>query len=157
MDHSKMFVGMSAMGAAFMLSTPEEAQIATFVLLGKYDEEIRLFLYWRDKGQLPQKPEEILVDQYTEQLEKLKSVIRLKINNIFNRAERQDQQERVLQRQALVHQMKQRSQPHRAGTVDELSKRYNVSKSQIRRLRTENRLDQFIDTMEAMKEGEGSV
>lgn len=51
------------------------------------------------------------------------------------------QQETAQQRRTLTHNVQVTNSPHQAGTVSELAEKLGVSKSEVRRLKREGRLE----------------
>jgi hypothetical protein len=150
-DIVKVAAGMSIVGQALTLGTPEEAQVATWFLMGNYDSEVKTFLYWKEKNSFPTTDADLDIPSVVEKLEFMKGVVRRKIQNIFHQAEAEDREEKQRHHLNLINQMRQSNKPHHLGTVDEIAKRFNISKSQVRRLKADNALDAFADAASAMQ------
>lgn len=142
---SIVFRGMYILGAGANVVDEESATIAPFILLGKYDKELKYFFYWRETKQYPQSEEQVNTPAVLRTLENAKSYIRWQIQSIIDRENDQIVKERKQQFGQMVADMKDSSKPHPLGTVAQLATRFNISKSEVRRMRTAGTLDQFLN------------
>lgn len=121
------------------------------ILQDGFKFEICLGLFNTNNGRLPNSEEEMYADEKTvEAYERLKSFLKLSAQNAFNALARQDarNEKREKQQQAYDTRKNFNSMHKQApeGTVDELAKKYGVSKSHIRNLKRENRLHELTET-----------
>ena len=145
MENKAITISDVMLGFALLGESTHTEGFAPF-LSGQYDREISIAIYHREYGKLP--TEEDLSDALVvENLNKLKNALRTIINRAVSNLERLGA-ERSL-REAKVafnnaaNNFKAMSKPAPEGTVDELAKKYNVSKSHIRMLKRENRLHEL--------------
>lgn len=138
-----VFRGGYILGNAAVIDSKQAAEIATFILLGHYDRELSYFLNWRKTGQYGTSEVEVIKNA-AEELERVKGYIRFQINGIIRDAEHADQVNRERAFKSMIADMKDSSKPHPLGTVAQLATRFNISKSEVRRMRTAGTLDQFI-------------
>lgn len=141
---SIVFRGMYILGSSANVVDEESAMLAPMVLMGKYDKELKYFLYWRETKTCPQTEEQAGTPVILEMLERAKGYIRWRLQSLIDREQDQYHREREQNFKNMVSEMRDSSKPHPFGTVAQLATRFNVSKSEVRRMRTAGILDKFI-------------
>lgn len=126
------------------------------ILQDGFKFEICIGLFHKVHERLPVSEQEMYADEQTVNgYENLKNVLRAQFQNAFNSLAHADetlQSEREEKWQKHQHSLKVREglkqmhKPAPEGTVDELAKKYGVSKSYIRNLKRENRLHELTET-----------
>lgn len=141
---SNVMLGMNILGSCAVIDDKQSAEIATFVLTGKFDKELLHLAYWRENAKAAENDELLKDPKYHAILERIKSFIRYQIQGIFDAADRHDREQQREMFTQMVADMKDSSKPHPMGTVAQLATRFGVSKSEIRRRRTDGTLNDFI-------------
>lgn len=145
----KVFIGLSFLGRTLKPITKEDFELIALVLTGHFDDELKCAIYHKFI-QLNGGDETGVVNYDTpevqEKLEEIKSILRARIQNTFKELHYQSEQQKRLDLIKLQVQHKQNKQPSEYGTVSEIAKRYNLSKSEIRRAKTEGRLEELIES-----------
>jgi hypothetical protein len=142
---SKFLAGLSVIGTA--LGPVPDVTVMTFILLGKYDKELAYAFYGQKHG--------IHIENVTEEeiltspvaaigTTNLKNWLRSILQQAINEESRMIEAQMRQNFQDLVAQQKEASKPHAQGTVAELAAKFGVSKSEIRRLKADGKLDEFI-------------
>ena len=134
------------------------ADNAPMILMGMCDDELRCFSWLRIHKDAPPSREALEGDQeVSEQVELIKSNIRNMIQAAINGAageekkktfaeiSRKAAEEKKLREERMK---KLHSQPIQ-GTVSEISEKYGISKSEVRRLRAQGGLEAFIVVRDA--------
>lgn len=145
MENKEITISDVMLGFALLGDSTQPDGFAPF-LSGMYDREISIAIYHREYGKLP--TEEDLSDALVvANLDKLKNTLRDIINRAINNISSLEKEKAL--REAKVafnnaaNNFKSMSKPAPEGTVDELAKKHNVSKSHIRMLKRENRLHEL--------------
>lgn len=141
---SNVMLGMDVLATAMNISDKRSAEIASFTLTGKFDKELLSFIYWREHGKAPENEAQFQQPKYLEILERMKAFVRFQIQGILDEASHLDRQQQAEAFKQMVADMRDSSKPHPMGTVAQLAQRLNVSKSEIRRRRTDGTLNQFL-------------
>ncbi len=137
----KAMVGLSVLGN---LTPFNAAQI----LLGNYDLELKAGLNFSKDLPDPKEEEDLNNTVVLEHLEKIKAHIRHSIQVMFNEEAEQVKKDKY---QTFRKQMVENTKPHAEGTIAEIATKYGISKSEVRRLKTEGILDSFIDEQKKAK------
>lgn len=129
-NHSHVMTGMIVLGKLYSPDPDEQANTIAMTLMGKYDEELQAaFTYTH--GESGEGMAEQLKEQFRRTLQKA-------INDEATRLEQEKQQE-------ACEQFMGNQEPHALGTTAELAERYSVSKKQIRKMKQDGTLQEFID------------
>jgi hypothetical protein len=142
---STVFRGMYILGAGARIDSVDAAALSTQILLGNHDRDLKHFLYWRDSKKLPEKESDVETTEVLAKLANIKSYIRHQVQALFDEAEADLVRERKRNFDQLISDIKDSSKPHPLGTVAQLATRFNLSKSEVRRMRTAGTLDQFLN------------
>lgn len=121
------------------------------ILQDGFKFEICLGLFNTNNGRLPNSEEEMYADEKTvEAYERLKSFLRLSAQHAFNQLAHEDARNEKREKHQQAYKTRQNfnsmHKPAPEGTVDELAKKYGVSKSHVRNLKRENRLHELTET-----------
>lgn len=121
------------------------------ILQDGFKFEICLGLFNTNNGRLPNSEEEMYADEKTaEAYERLKNFLKLSVQSAFNQLAREDARNEKREKLQQAHNTRQNfnkmHKPAPEGTVDELAKKYGVSKSHVRNLKRENRLHELTET-----------
>lgn len=131
--HSKVMLGMAVVGGIFQ----GEWDNVTFVLAGHHDVAIKCFAYHHQFGQAPASEAELDVPSVLLVLERIKGECRAAVQHVLD-------QEAKDQRDELLAQLRNSNKPHAMGTVDQIAKRFGISKSEVRRRKTEGTLGELM-------------
>ena len=134
---SKVLTGLAAISAT-------EIETITLVTCGHFDEQIKFALVNARRGasSFDEPTAEELNDQMVLLgLERIKNHHRAVIQEIFRMAERHHEQVAEAERQKLLDQMRANQKPHEMGTVAEIATKYNISKSEVRRMKQAGTLE----------------
>lgn len=125
------------------------------LLRDKCKFEISLVIFHKEKGRLPVNEEEMLKDEeVNEKYENLKNYFRSSFqraidaesNNLRREEEKKIREENYVKRQKSIvakNNFKNINGVAPEGTVDELSKKYGLSKSKIREMKREGKLHEL--------------
>lgn len=160
-EKQNLFTIISIMTTISMMASPENWMyfLHTNPPPGSDFEEgerrFAIMVFYRERGQVPSSMEEVLGDhEIVKIIENMKTNMRNMITGAAsspgqNRVESEsnkwkEEERREREKQANMHRagmtIKARMEPAQEGTVDELAKRYNKSKSEIRRLKRDGLL-----------------
>jgi hypothetical protein len=143
---SDAFVGMGIMGIvgpvllAGKTPTPSEVQTMAMILAGNHDKEIKAAFAILETGSAHPTEEQMDLPIVLEKLHFLKARCRHWIQGVFDAAAQQEEKEKQQQHKAILADVQSHNKPHPLGTVDELAKKFGVSKSEIRRRKAEGTL-----------------
>jgi len=121
------------------------------IVTDEYEFQIKVALYKHNHSQLPESEEILMSDEATSRhYESLKDLLRSKIQKAFDaladeHSKIKEREDRYNARQ-VSHSFRSMNKPAPEGTVDELAKKFNVSKSQIRTLKREGRLHELVES-----------
>lgn len=138
-------VGMSVIGGALQ-TDPDAGTLMAFILLGKYDHELKCAHYFQHYGKEPANDAELEDPTVVVMLDRTKRFFRSIVQGIFDEAARQDQLEQEEKRKALLQQLRESNKPHEMGTVAEIAAKYGISKSEVRRRKAEGTLHELQKT-----------
>jgi len=139
-----VFRGMHILGTCLDAVNENTALLSSFVLMDKYDKELKYFLYWRETKKYPQTEEEVNTSATLEALERIKGFIRHGIQEAIQHEIRLTEYGKKHVFNQMLAEMKDSSKPHPLGSVAQLAERFNISKSEVRRMRTAGTLSNFI-------------
>lgn len=139
--HADVMNGLSIFGAAMQLEPP---QIFPGFLSGDYDSKVSVALFFRLKSRLPETAADLQLPEVLDALERAKAVLRMKIGYIFRQAEREAADEKQAQLEQVRVELAARNKPSITGTVAEISEKFGISKSEIRRRRADGTLEEHL-------------
>lgn len=134
----------------YLLAKIESGDVEHIVMLitGMIDYDLRCTIFHILHKKYPAQVRDLMQREITSTLERHKDNWRAALNHAISLEEQQRIQvkERERQEQFLktTKQFKAMNAPAPEGTVDELSKRYSVSKGHIRMLKREGRLQELV-------------
>lgn len=126
---TKAMLGLAIVGES-------SVQTATLVLTGHYDLELKCAFFFTFMKKSAQTEAELEIPEVLLPLERLKNLYRSDIQAIFDHAAKLD-------REALLKQLKDSNKPHEMGTVAEIAAKYGISKSEVRRRKTDGTLHEL--------------
>ena len=119
-----------------------EPEILPPFLSGEYDIQLKSAFYFQQQGKQAETIEELDNDNLTlQKLEHLKNVTRKTIQTVADRLE--EDVNRHSTKQAKQN-FKEQNKVSQHGTVSEISNRYQISKKQVRKMKIQGTLDDFI-------------
>lgn len=140
---NKVLTGMSIIGGIMMPAQSEEEftkkiQTMSNVLLGLYDDLILCAMFSSITKNVPADIEEVKANTPSmDALTRLKDMIRRDIQTIMEQGAAEDKNN-------LLMKMKETNKPHPMGTVNEIAAKLNISKSEVRRLKSNGSLDSLV-------------
>lgn len=130
------FIGLSVIGNAFGKDGPE---VWPFILSGHYDKELKAAFHIRTRGV---DVELNLEDEgLNAHLNVFKRQIRNAVQGIIDAAVREEAANAVKLRQQIMNNL---HSPSEFGTIAELVEKTGLSKSQIRKMKREGTLEQYL-------------
>ena len=147
--HADVMNGLSIFGAAMQLNPPE---IFPGFLSGKYDDEVSVALFFQQQGRLPETEADIRQPDVQEHLARCKAALRWKIAQIFQQAEQEAAAEKQAQLEKVRTELAARNKPSSAGSVAEISEKFGLSKSEIRRRRADGTLEEHLSWLSLAQE-----
>ena len=144
---TSVMIGFSMIESIFSLQNPE---IVAFFLNGQYDDDIIPSFFYKVHDRLPESIEEAQQCESTMLgLNNLKDYVRAKIQQGIKQLE---QQEKFLQKAEARIKEREAKQNFQAqnnvsefGTIAEISEKYGISKKQVRELKRDGKLQEFIN------------
>lgn len=141
-----VFQTLGILGAALRFETPEGGKAAAKILDGQFDVELlEAMRYKANSMKISPPPAD---SELKREVELLKCDLALRIEgklSVLSRAEQDAAEHREQQFRALLNkEFKAAQKPHAQGTVSEIAARFNISKSEVRRLKQEGKLDEFL-------------
>lgn len=146
----------------FVKTMPDGESIPAAILLDMLDTDLRAAL-------VAKKAEETgsTVGFYSEEITKELNEFKLKLStaietlkmtvsfmtglSVQKSHQRSDYRKSFSQQLLKVQtELKDRNKPHELGTVDQIAKRYNISKSEVRRHKAAGTLPEYLDTLTAV-------
>lgn len=143
----KVLIGLAIYGdiaPALVFRKFSERQIEkmTFVLQGMYDDYLNHAFYHTVHNIVPPAGTNFNNPEILDRLENTKDRIRSIFQKMIDDGIKAEYQ-------CVIDAMKNTNKPHPQGTVAELATRFGVSKSEIRRMKSDGTLDQFITSKES--------
>lgn len=148
MTMTRVMTGMSLVGQVF-----SDPIVATQVLTGQLELEIKYAFYYMEKKELPfsEVLEDINTPEVSTRYNKLLDLIRseltyaLRIVEIkHNMLERKQKHiDEVNRKRDIEKRLKELSAPHPLGTVAEICEKYSISKSVVRKMKADGTLEAF--------------
>ena len=123
----------------------------TMMLVGVTDYQLRCAFYFSEKNKsYPVYVRDLMIPVVTEALERLRTHYQRKLKFAMDEEAREEEALAKTHQQKqfskAAEQFKSMSVPAPEGTVDELSKKYGVSKSHVRLLKREGRLNELAES-----------
>lgn len=138
---TKVFTGLSITADCIDFRKPE---MVAFALTGKFDDELLAASFYVAHHKEPVADEYKTDPRAVSNVENIKGHIRGVIGHIFREADREDTQAREVAMMRLRQELKQSNKPHEQGTVAEIAARYGISKSEVRRRKTDGTLEELF-------------
>jgi hypothetical protein len=114
------------------------------LLSGEYDRYIKAIGLHQMTGKIFEKDEELETPEVLKYVERIKQMVRNMIQGMFEQEAEHFKQQQKHALEALKIKLSQSNKPHEQGTVTEIAKKLGVSKSEVRRLKAENKLDEAL-------------
>ncbi len=137
------------MTGAYLLGGMSMSTLPDF-LSGKMDRIMGIFVFHQIHHRLPEFETDLQDQEVIHRMDRLKDYFRSPLQEAFNRlGSREPEQSKQPKHKVApaarnkFHDLHAMSKPAPEGTVDELAKKYGVSKSQVRLLKRENRLHEL--------------
>lgn len=144
--HSAAFFGLGIVGTALHPDRPGYGATVAAILTGQHDRAIKCASHLTLKKPTPASFEEVENDPAVSgHVENIKNYLRRLVQGIFDQAMREERMHMDAQRSALLAKLKTTNKPHVLGTVAEIAEKYSLSKSEVRRLKAQGTLEQFIN------------
>lgn len=137
-------LGLSYIGAMADTNPQRSATAMVQILTGEVDETLRHVIVFQGTGNQNATPEELHSEDVTHVLAQIKANTRRIVQRIFERAAEEDRRERELNLEQVKAELRDSNKPDPLGTVAELAAKYNVSKSEIRRLKAAGELHTLV-------------
>lgn len=145
MTTTQVMLGLSHISA---LTDPEPNQRAALamvqILAGDVDELLRHVIVFQRTGNQNATPEDLAAEIVTRDLEQLKANTRRIVQRIFEGAAEEERRDHERNFEKVKAELRASNKPDPLGTVAELSAKYNVSKSEIRRLKAAGQLHTLV-------------
>jgi hypothetical protein len=145
-EASSLFFGLSVIKAVVYPETAEDYTMISHVVTGAYKDDIMLAL----KSSVNQKPELLLNGESVEQrvqmaydrlIQTAKSLL-IDLLFLYEKDVQQQQEQKVA---SVKAELATRNQVSEFGSVAEIAAKYNISKSEVRRLKAAGELQAFIE------------
>lgn len=118
------------------------------LLSGEYDHYIKAIGHYQLTGKIFEKDEELETPEVSAYVQRTKQMVRNMIQEIFDREAENFKQQQKRAMEALKIKLSKSNKPHAQGTVAELATMLGVSKSEVRRMKTEGTLDEALNKLE---------
>lgn len=138
------------MVGASLISKALEGHVETMslVLTGHFDDTIKNTFAYMAMLKAPTEEKKASITLESEEvvapLERMKDMIRNAFQMVFAQADAAEKDQRKKKHEQLLAELKNSNKPHPMGTVSELAARFGVSKSEIRRRKTDNTLAELF-------------
>lgn len=152
MSASNVMLGMSYISYVLFPKTPEEFGFHSVQLLtGEYDLQIKAAGLQVLHGKIYRDAQELEAPDVKAYLERIKSMVRNIIEDLFIKDDEDFKSKQKQQLEATKKKLLDSNKPHTQGTVAELATKLGVSKSEVRRMKTEGTLDAALNKLEIQK------
>ena len=115
------------------------------LLTGEYDRYIKAVGLHQLTGNIFEKDEELEVPEVLNYVERIKQMVRNMIQNMFVQEAEDFKQQQKHELGALKKKLSESNKPHSQGTVAELATKLGVSKSEVRRMKTDGTLEKALE------------
>lgn len=137
--------GLSIVGSIVNPIDPTAFGFHSVKLLNdEYDRYIKAIGLHQMTGKIFEKDEELETPELLKYVERVKQMVRNMIQGLFEQEANDFKQQQKHALEALKQKLLQSNKPHQQGTVDQIAKKLNTSKSEVRRLKAEGKLDQAL-------------
>ena len=144
---TSVMIGFSMIESIFSLQNPE---IVAFFLNGQYDDDIIPSFFYKVHDRLPESIEEAQQCESTMLgLNNLKYYVRAKINQLEQQEKSIKQAESRIKEREVKQNFKAQNNVSEFGTVSEISDKYGLSKKQVRELKRDGKLQEFINNQDS--------
>lgn len=139
------FFGLGIVGTALHPELPGYGTTIAAILTGQHDRALHCASHITLKKPTPSSFEEVENDPAViGHVENIKNYLRRLVQGIFDAAMSEERHRMDAQRNALLAKLKTTNKPHVLGTVAEIAEKYGLSKSEVRRLKAQGTLEDFI-------------
>lgn len=114
------------------------------LLRGEYDRYIKAIGLHQMTGKIFEKEEELETPEVLKYVERTKQMVRNTIQGMFEQEAEHFKQQQKRSLEALKIKLSESNKPHAQGTVAKLATMLGVSKSEVRRMKTEGTLDKAL-------------
>jgi hypothetical protein len=151
-DYDDVLIGLGRLAQAFK---DDMTMYAILIMNDRRNESQRTVAvasYYQKFGHLPdtQAKMGIAWEEYEGVLKpRMQRLLSEAINSEIE-AENREMQAKITKLQnEMLAQMRKTHQPHQLGTVNEIAQKYGISKSEVRRLKSEGKLEEFVQERES--------
>lgn len=138
-----LVLGRAMQGDPFSISS---------ILCGSEDRRLSMMTFYRETVGYAKSEEDLKNSVVVEKVENIKRVFRSLIQGAIDAEERQEKNQKDREAEAkakidfenLAARLRQSNKPHPMGTVDELAKKFGVSKSEVRRRKSDGTLGELL-------------
>lgn len=155
MSISKVMGGLALLGRC--MNDPE---IMAAVLTNQLELEIKYAFYYMERKELPPSEtlEDVNVPEVITAYERLVTMIRNKVQHIFRMAEIEENRNQRIQghideanrKKEIDERLKAQSAPHPLGTTAEISEKYGLSKTAVRKMKADGTLEVYCAAKDAL-------
>jgi hypothetical protein len=120
-----------------------DPQTLAFILVGKYEEELKCAMHMGAFKKIATSPEDLEKPEVLSMYSRLVEGIRSYIQGIITQELKMMKQEQM---ESVKRELAQSNKPHALGTVAEISTKYGISKSEVRRMKADGTLEAWVAT-----------
>ena len=137
-------LGYRLFGLALRFNDRDSVTAATQIIQGDYDIPLKCALYHKTFKKIAKDEAMIEHAEVLNSLKRVKAHFRDEIQHVFRLIEEAEIAAKKKAKESLINKLKETNKPAEYGTVAEIAARYCISKSEVRRLKQEGKLDEFI-------------
>lgn len=141
-----IFAGLSIVADSIDFRNPK---IIPFVLAGDFDNELLQTFYYTAHHKVAAGDEYKTDERSLYALRNLKDIIRHQLDTFFRQLEQEEKDARRMDVDRIRNELRNSSRQHEMGTVDEIAKKYGISKSEVRRRKAAGTLHELQITIDA--------
>lgn len=140
---TKALIGYSIIGSMIVGGPGKAGEAVVGVLTGQYDEELKAMVFHRLSSQFPSEVD-MNLPEVLAGVENIKAQLRREVQMLFELAAKEEQDDHRRKVDGILEELKVSHRPDPMGTVAEIAAKYNVSKSEVRRLKAAGQLSTLI-------------
>ena len=146
MSTSQVMTGLWYIGAMAGAEpdVQKSAHAMVQILTGVVDDLLRHVIVFQRTGNQNATAEDLAAETVTRDLEQLKANTRRIVERIFEGAAEEDRRDQERNLEKVKAELRASNKPDPMGTVAELAAKFNVSKSEIRRLKAAGQLHTLV-------------
>ena len=133
----KILIGASLVGKALDYNNPSRFTAIADILSGKVDVELACLAFNSQIGRIPKTDADLKAPAALEQVSTIKKALRKEMQALADLVAEE-------YRKQTMEKFKKTNRPSEFGTINDISVRYKISKSEVRRLKQEGKLEEFI-------------